>query len=403
MSPNQDRRRPPDDLIDTIEALRDEVSGLRAAARLRAVIEQAKGVLVERHGITLDEAFAKLRAMSQEYNVRLVEVAATLVGVTLPDSQWVGDPPDELLRDRVPRSSAASGAWNELASAPDVRAGVTDALLDAVAGSVQRGDEAAELVQQVLADQGVQAVALYRPAADGSLQLVGQVGVAGDVISSWRSIPPLADVPYVHSMRSRQALFWSDPAARAEDFPASLLVRGSGYEATATVPVIDTDRDDVNAVVGLMWSSAQEFPGERRELIAARVQRVVGLVMNHVVAQDPELEWLDAVLAVHLDPWLLVTDTSSDQQSAGDFTVVSCSRQLRDAGEWVGRRLLTLWPAAATDGTIDALRGLTRTGGSWTTTVTTPTEAPWGDPGTQVRAVRLAQRLVVVWRPPAPV
>jgi len=73
-------------LVDTIMALRDEVAGLREAGLLRAIIEQAKGVLMERERISSEEAFARLRSTSQEHNVRLVEVAATFVGVTVPAS-----------------------------------------------------------------------------------------------------------------------------------------------------------------------------------------------------------------------------------------------------------------------------------------------------------------------------
>ncbi|MCB0920973.1 MAG: ANTAR domain-containing protein [Actinobacteria bacterium] len=72
MNPVDGGRRweaPDTPLTETVAALGKEVRDLRAAARMRAVIEQAKGVLVERHGISLDEAFAQLRSMSQEHNV----------------------------------------------------------------------------------------------------------------------------------------------------------------------------------------------------------------------------------------------------------------------------------------------------------------------------------------------
>ena len=93
-------------LVDTVVALRDELQGLRSASQLRAIIEQAKGVLVERHHISLDEAFDKLRAMSQEHNVRLVEVAATVVGVSVPHgAASVPEPSEQVLRGRMPTST----------------------------------------------------------------------------------------------------------------------------------------------------------------------------------------------------------------------------------------------------------------------------------------------------------
>lgn len=51
---------------------------LRTALDSRDVIGQAKGILMERHRLTADQAFAVLVRASQESNTKLVEVAATL-------------------------------------------------------------------------------------------------------------------------------------------------------------------------------------------------------------------------------------------------------------------------------------------------------------------------------------
>ena len=57
----------------------DEAAGLRAAMDSRAVIEQAKGVLMARDRCTADEAFAVLTRISQHRNVKLRELARTIV------------------------------------------------------------------------------------------------------------------------------------------------------------------------------------------------------------------------------------------------------------------------------------------------------------------------------------
>lgn len=80
-----DTERVPRTGTEAVAAVRREIDGLAASLRLRTVIEQAKGVLAARHGITPDEAFERLRELSQQHNVRLAEVAATLVGVALPE------------------------------------------------------------------------------------------------------------------------------------------------------------------------------------------------------------------------------------------------------------------------------------------------------------------------------
>ncbi|HEX7301291.1 ANTAR domain-containing protein [Lentzea sp.] len=52
---------------------------MRQAIGTRDIIGQAKGILMNRQGITADQAFALLRETSQQLNVKLVEVATTLV------------------------------------------------------------------------------------------------------------------------------------------------------------------------------------------------------------------------------------------------------------------------------------------------------------------------------------
>ena len=52
-----------------------EFSRLEGALGRRAGIEQAKGILMERHGITADEAFAELRSRARSTNTSVVDVA----------------------------------------------------------------------------------------------------------------------------------------------------------------------------------------------------------------------------------------------------------------------------------------------------------------------------------------
>ena len=59
----------------------DELVHLRIAMRSRAVIEQAKGILMERYKITEDRAFAVLTRASQHSNIKLREVADQLVRI----------------------------------------------------------------------------------------------------------------------------------------------------------------------------------------------------------------------------------------------------------------------------------------------------------------------------------
>ena len=60
----------------------DQAHNMRLAMESRAVIEQAKGVLMAQRGVDDQQAFDMLRDASQRYNRKLREIAAGIVGST---------------------------------------------------------------------------------------------------------------------------------------------------------------------------------------------------------------------------------------------------------------------------------------------------------------------------------
>ena len=62
------------------------------------VIEQAKGVISERAGTGLAEAFARLRAYARNHNRRLTDVAESAIDGTLDPIAW------------TPRASGIAGS-----------------------------------------------------------------------------------------------------------------------------------------------------------------------------------------------------------------------------------------------------------------------------------------------------
>jgi AmiR/NasT family two-component response regulator len=60
------------------EADRRQVRGLREALDSRDVIGQAKGILMERHGMDADTAFDTLSRASQRLNIKLRDLAEQL-------------------------------------------------------------------------------------------------------------------------------------------------------------------------------------------------------------------------------------------------------------------------------------------------------------------------------------
>jgi AmiR/NasT family two-component response regulator len=55
---------------------------LRHALQSRIVIEQAKGIVAERAGVTIEEAFARMRNYARNHNLKLVAVAGTIIDGT---------------------------------------------------------------------------------------------------------------------------------------------------------------------------------------------------------------------------------------------------------------------------------------------------------------------------------
>lgn len=64
---------------EEIFSYRDQVEQLRRAMASRAVIEQAKGIIMAQRRCTALEAFSELRTVSMNRNIRLVDLAASLV------------------------------------------------------------------------------------------------------------------------------------------------------------------------------------------------------------------------------------------------------------------------------------------------------------------------------------
>lgn len=384
-------------LLAKVESMRRELEGMRASATTRAVIEQAKGVLVERHGVSLDDAFERLRQLSAQHNVRLVEVAATLVGIRLPDDAADLELQEPIKPPGLVATSAMSPEWSALREQPDVKAAAAGALFHAVGSSVSDGHDAARLILELAGQLGATGVVLFRVAGDGSLQLVGSEGYPGDVVSVWRRIPPEVDIPLCRSVRTGEPVFLASRTEREREFPLMKGVR-LVFESSASVPVIDAGQ--VIGVVGMGWLQDQDFEKERRAQIEHLVRTAGPVLLRSVRQADPELEWIATVLGILFDPWLVLAPVEDEGGGVVDFEVLLAAPWLPDADDLRGRRLLELWPGLAGGGVPEQMARVMRRGGLWESEITA---SALGDlPGigalTRLRVVRAGPRLVAHWR-----
>ncbi len=72
---------------DAHAQLGDQARNMRVAMESRAVIEQAKGVLMAQRHVDADQAFELLREASQRSNRKLRDIALAIVGGTQPQGQ----------------------------------------------------------------------------------------------------------------------------------------------------------------------------------------------------------------------------------------------------------------------------------------------------------------------------
>lgn len=91
-----------------LTSLRAEVAGLRRAMQTQAVIEQAKGMLMMRFGLTADAAFALLVRLSQDNN-RKVSAICTAVTDLGRRADGLASSVDELARRVTAHPDCAHG------------------------------------------------------------------------------------------------------------------------------------------------------------------------------------------------------------------------------------------------------------------------------------------------------
>jgi response regulator NasT len=66
--------------FDDLQQLTADAEGLRGALERRVVLEQAKGILMERHRLSEDDAYHLLRAYSRDHRQQLLETARQILG-----------------------------------------------------------------------------------------------------------------------------------------------------------------------------------------------------------------------------------------------------------------------------------------------------------------------------------
>jgi hypothetical protein len=385
-----------------VRRLSTQVEGLQEAMRQRAVIEQAKGVLVAREGCSAEEAFGTLVRSSQHRNVKVARVAAEVVATVgpLPAASAPAAPavPCSPSRCAVPDPAGSSAAP---ASAEDERAWreaypLALAAVEAAASPA----ELAEAVRRFPAERAPDHVLVTALEPDGSLALVGSAGLEPRAASVWRRIPAVVDLPVTVAARFGAPVWCPDAEEMRSRFPgvAHLVPlradpdgdvvgaerRIAGVDQTAAPPAVAalplTRAGAVHGVLAIGWVGERSFPEALRSHLTALADAVArrledlqaphvdaGAAVGDVVPAGPALAAVTIALQTVLDPALLLSPVRGGDGVVDDFRVDwANSAALAAVGalrhRYVGLTLREVTPAAVREHLLGPYRQVLATG-----------------------------------------
>ncbi|MFC0052610.1 SpoIIE family protein phosphatase [Streptomyces actinomycinicus] len=165
-------------LAATVERLRREVRAAQAEAEGRALVELAKGILVERLGCGPAQAARQLAELTEQAQVTPLEFAVEVI--------------NQAARDRVSEVTEAFLSVTADREAP-VRESAAVRLRAAESGVLAAHDTQAmadSLLDHALRPLGAVAVAIWAAGSDGSLTLAGSAGFPPGEAARWRYVPP---------------------------------------------------------------------------------------------------------------------------------------------------------------------------------------------------------------------
>ena len=165
-------------LAATVERLRREVRAAQAEAEGRALIELAKGILVERLGCGPAQAARQLAELTEQAQTTPLEFAVEVI--------------NQAARDRVAEVTQAFLSVAADRSGP-VEESAAVRLRAAESGVLAAHDTQAmadSLRDHALRPLGAVAVAIWSAGSDGSLTLAGSAGVPPGEAVRWHYVPP---------------------------------------------------------------------------------------------------------------------------------------------------------------------------------------------------------------------
>ncbi|MEQ0565573.1 SpoIIE family protein phosphatase [Amycolatopsis sp. NEAU-NG30] len=340
-------------LADTVARLRGEVDHAHAVADGRALIELAKGVLMERLHCTPSDAARQLETLAGRAGMTPLEFAADVVG--------------EAAEDRI-----TEVAQEFLARAEGEEESVAVRLRTAESGVLAAGDTqrvAESILDHALRPLGATAVAVWLAGPDGSLTLAGSAGFSAEEAARWRYVPPGVATPARSALIERDTVWL--PALAAAGLPSigQHTLSGGGRVA---VPTGTGGR--IIGVVEMCWPEPLPAePGRQRRQLEALAELCAHTldtwdgVLAPGASGDVLGELADFIDGLH-DPAVLLTPCLDGGDRLSDFRIHHANVRFADPGgrprsRIVGSRLLEAYPRAAGEsGLLDKIQRVYATG-----------------------------------------
>ncbi|MFJ7280570.1 SpoIIE family protein phosphatase [Kitasatospora sp. NPDC098663] len=321
-------------LAHTVERLQHELRQANDEAHGRALIDLAKGILVERLRCSPLEAAGQLEKLAAQVGTSSIELAADLVNQASRDR--ITDLAREFVADAADPSSPSLGL--RLRSA---EAGATgDA--QAVAQSI---------LQHALQPLGARAVAIWAANADQSLTLAASAGFTEQEPLRWRHVPPGVPTPARQALDHRAATGYDSLSAAALPSIGQHEFRGGRI----AVPAGTGGR--ITGVLEICWPDPlleQPQSLQRQfEVLAELCATALEAEPEPATAgQDPHLdELLELTDGLH-DPCLVLRPVTDAAGNATDFLIRHVNPGFvdfagRPRNRIAGARLLDAYPLAA--------------------------------------------------------
>ncbi|MFI6316358.1 SpoIIE family protein phosphatase [Nonomuraea sp. NPDC050556] len=372
----------------TIERLRDRLARAQQAAEGRALIELAKGILVERLHCGPTEAAQQLATLADLAGLSQLELAADLI--------------NQAAQDRVAEVARELLAEDRHAAAVQLREAESGVL-----GARDSQRVAESLLEHALTPLGATAVALWSAGQDASLSLVGFAGHSTEEARRWRYVPPGVATPARRALMERRTVWFAD---LAESGLPSIGHRQAVPSGRVVVPAGTGGR--ILGVLEISWPhplQAQPAPIHRQ--VEALAELCAHTLEDCAATPSTTTELIELVeLADALpDPALVLRPELNADGLLADFRIHHINERFADP---VGRPrtvvagalLLEAYPTAAEEhGLFEKVERVHATGEAFRTERMTITAVIDHVPLTSVADVSITRHgdcVLLIWRVP---